>query len=106
MRLSAVALLLVVPLWAAAQEKKEPPKIVPIAEVKLDRKDLVVYEKEIEPIFANKCMFCHSGNVVESKFEMSSYDKLMKGGKRGTPSRRATPPTACSTRCRAAKTRR
>ena len=65
------------------QEKKAPSKIVPITEIKLDRKELVAYEKEIEPIFANKCMFCHSGNVIESKFEMSSYDKLLKGGKRG-----------------------
>ncbi len=83
MRLSAIAIMLVAPLWAAAQEKKEPPKIAPIAEVKLDRKNLVVYEKEIEPIFANKCQYCHSGNVIESKFDMSTYEKLLKGGKRG-----------------------
>ncbi len=79
----AVIALLIAPLAVAAQEKKEAPKIVPIEEVKLDRKDLVAYEKEIEPIFANKCLYCHSGNVIESKFDMSSYDKLLKGGKRG-----------------------
>jgi WD40 repeat protein len=78
----AAALLLLAPLAAGAQEKKEV-KIVPIAEVKLDRKDPVIYEKDIEPIFANKCMYCHSGNVVESKFDMSSYEKLLKGGKNG-----------------------
>ena len=81
MRLYVSALLLIAPLVGSAQEKKEPPKIAPIAELKLDRKDAVAYEKEIEPIFANKCMFCHSGNVIESKFDMSSYEKLMKGGK-------------------------
>jgi WD40 repeat protein len=81
-RSTAVALLLLTSLSADAQEKK-PSKIVPIAEIKLDRKEPVVYEKEIEPILANKCMYCHSGNVIESKFELSSYDKLLKGGKRG-----------------------
>jgi WD40 repeat protein len=83
MRLTAIALLLFAPLSALAQEKKEAPKIVPIAEINLKRDGLVVYEKEIEPIFANKCMYCHSGNVIESKFDMSSYEKLLKGGKRG-----------------------
>src|SRR5271170_3811308 len=83
MRSTAIALLLFAPLSALAQEKKEAAKIVPIAEINLKRDALVVYEKEIEPIFANRCMYCHSGNVVESKFDMSSYEKLLKGGKRG-----------------------
>jgi WD40 repeat protein len=82
MRFSAFTLVLLAPMTASAQEKKEVSKIVPIAEIKLDRKDPVAYEKDIEPIFANKCMYCHSGNVIESKFDMSSYEKLMKGGKR------------------------
>jgi len=79
MRSYAAVLLLAAPLVASAQAKK----IVPIQEIKPDRTDAVIYEKEIEPIFANKCMYCHSGNVVESKFDMSNYDKLKKGGKRG-----------------------
>jgi WD40 repeat protein len=83
MRVYAAALTLVAPLFASAQEKKEPPKVVPIAEIKIDRKDPVIYEKDVEPILANKCMYCHSGNVVENKFDMSTYDRLLKGGKRG-----------------------
>jgi len=79
----AIAILFAVCSVTAAQEKKEPPKIKLIEEIKLDRKDLVAYEKEIEPIFANKCQYCHSGNVIESKFDMSTYEKLLKGGKRG-----------------------
>jgi hypothetical protein len=51
--------------------------------VKLDRKTPVLYEKEIEPIFVNKCISCHSGNVKEGKFDLSSYDVMMRGGKRG-----------------------
>ncbi len=82
MRSAAIALLLLAPIVASAQAKKEV-KIEPIAEIKLDLKEPVVFEKDIEPIFANKCMYCHSGNVVESKFDMSTFDKLIKGGKRG-----------------------
>ncbi len=69
---------------AFAQEKKDA-KIDPIPEVKLDRKDPVVYEKEIEPIFANKCFVCHSGKELNGKLDLSSYEKLMKGGKKGPP---------------------
>src|SRR5688572_20182333 len=82
MRSAAIALLLLAPLVASAQAKKEV-KIVPIEEIKLDLKEPVAFEKDIEPVFANKCMYCHSGNVVESKFDMSTYDKMIKGGKRG-----------------------
>lgn len=82
MRRIAIAMLLLTPLAVNAQAKKEV-KITPIAEIKLDLKEPVVFEKDIEPIFADKCMYCHSGNVVESKFDMSSHDKLIKGGKRG-----------------------
>jgi WD40 repeat protein len=75
--------LLLLPSLAFAQEKKDDGKLQPIEEVKLDHPGPVVYEKEIEPIFANKCMYCHSGNLLEGKLDMGSYEKLMKGGKRG-----------------------
>jgi WD40 repeat protein len=61
------------------------PKVPPIEVVQIERKEPVVYEKDIEPIFVAKCFFCHSGNVLQGKLDMSSYDKLMKGGKRGKP---------------------
>src|SRR5205085_9863251 len=51
--------------------------------VKLDRKTPVLFEKDVEPILVNKCAFCHSGNIKEAKFDLSSYDNLMRGGKRG-----------------------
>src|SRR5262245_41019483 len=53
--------------------------------VALDRKDPVAYEKDVEPIFVNKCQFCHSGSVKEGKFDISSFENMMKGGKRGKP---------------------
>src|SRR5207237_7170995 len=78
------AVLLVLPALALAQEKKDP-KLAPIPEVKLDRKDPVVYEKDVEPILANKCFVCHSGKEQNGKFDLSTYEKLIKGGKHGAP---------------------
>jgi WD40 repeat protein len=69
---------------ATVQEPNEKAKAIqPIRVVTLDRKDPVVYEKDIEPILAAKCTFCHSGNVKEGKLDLGSYETLVKGGKRG-----------------------
>src|SRR4051794_19974172 len=76
--------VLVLPALALAQEKKDA-KLDPIPEVKIDRKDPVVYEKDVEPILANKCFVCHSGKELNGKLDLSSYEKLLKGGKHGTP---------------------
>jgi WD40 repeat protein len=78
------AAILVLPALAIAQEKKGP-KVAPIAEVKIDRKEPVAYEKDVEPVLANKCFVCHSGKEVNGKLDMGTYEKLMKGGKHGPP---------------------
>ncbi len=80
-----MSFLLLVTLLAPAADDAKKPAVQPIQVVTLDRKSPVVYEKDIEPIFVNKCSFCHSGNVKEGKFDLSSYDSLMKGGKHGKP---------------------
>src|SRR5437764_719582 len=77
----AFALLAFLPFTAAAQEKKEPG---PVKEIKLDRTDPVTYEKDVEPIFYKRCIACHSGNVKESRLDISNYEGLVKGGKRGS----------------------
>ncbi len=77
--LGLVALL---PVGVVAQEKKDAP-VEPIKVVQLERKEPVVFEKDVEPILSNKCSFCHSGNLKEGKLDMGSYEALMKGGKRG-----------------------
>ena len=66
----------------AADDKKEwnPP---PIKVVPATIKEPVSYEAHIEPIFINKCQYCHSGSKKENKFDMGTYDALMKGGKSG-----------------------
>lgn len=81
-RLFWLLLVAALPMGVFAQEKKDN-KLEPIAEIKLDRKDPVSYEKDVEPIFANKCFVCHSGKEINGKLDMSSYEKLMKGGKKG-----------------------
>ena len=83
----AAALFAVLPFTAlAADEKKEPAKgNEPIKVIEIKRKDPVLYDKDVEPILVNKCMFCHSGNLKEGKLDMASYETLIKGGKRGSP---------------------
>jgi WD40 repeat protein len=82
--LFVTSLVLLFPASGLAQEAKDKPTTVqPIKVVTLNRKEPVLYEKDIEPILAAKCSFCHSGNVKEGKLDMGSYESLMKGGKRG-----------------------
>lgn len=83
MRFLIIATLLgLMPLPALAQRKL---RVKPVKIVKLARKTPVVYEKDIEPIFYKRCISCHSGKVLDSNFDISSYEKLIKGGKRGSP---------------------
>ena len=76
----ALCCLALLPLGAFAQGAKE---VGPIKEIKLDRKDPVSYDKDVEPIFYKRCTVCHSGNVKEGKLDISSYENLVKGGKSG-----------------------
>jgi WD40 repeat protein len=84
MRRFAALLTVLLPGLSVAQEKKDA-KVDPIPEVKLTRTDPIIYEKEVEPIFANKCFVCHSGKELNGKLDLSGYEKLMKGGKHGPP---------------------
>jgi WD40 repeat protein len=75
-----LSLAIVLALLAAGADKKGPE---PIPVVSLNRKDPVTYDKEVAPIFANKCQACHSGSVTKGKFDVSRYEFLLQGGKRG-----------------------
>lgn len=71
-------------LAGAADEKEKkdvPANPIPIAP--LTRKDPVSFEKDIAPLFAAKCVVCHSGNELQGKFDLGTYAAMMKGGKRG-----------------------
>jgi WD40 repeat protein len=82
MRYLLLTLFLLLPGFSFAEQ---PKGLQPIKVVVLDRKDPVLYEKDVEPILINKCTFCHSGNLKEGKLDMGTFDSLMKGGKRGKP---------------------
>lgn len=78
------------PLMLAAQEpdKKDKKKqlyepLPPIAVVKVERKEPVDFDKDIKPIFENKCETCHGGAIQEGKLDMMSVAALLKGGKKG-----------------------
>ncbi len=82
-KILALSLAALLPALAPAADKKSKAPIQPIKVVTLNRKEPVRYEKDIEPILANKCQYCHSGSVKEGKFDMGSYETLLKGGKHG-----------------------
>src|SRR5262245_27517353 len=75
--LQLVAFLLPAFVFAQDKKKDKDEPLVPITVVKIDRKEPVTYEKDVEPILANKCHFCHSGAVKESKYDMATYEGLM-----------------------------
>ena len=82
MRSLTLFAVLALPAVGSAQETKKD--LPPIPTVDLKRTTPVEYGADIEPVFKNKCFVCHTGNVTEGKFDMSTYEKLMKGGsKRG-----------------------
>src|SRR5579864_9241464 len=80
--LSPLCLLALLPTLVVAEDKVKS-FVQPIREISLDRKDPVLYDRDIEPILMNKCQFCHSGSIQEGKLDMSSFDSLIKGGKHG-----------------------
>ena len=58
-------------LSVQGQEKKKEQG--PVQVVDLKRKDPVVYEKEVEPIFYKKCIVCHSGSQKEGNLDLASH---------------------------------
>jgi WD40 repeat protein len=78
-----LCLLAFVPAPAVAADEKENGQAIKV--VALGRKEPVAYEKDVEPIFANKCFVCHSGSVKEGKLDLGSYEGVTKGGKHGQP---------------------
>ncbi len=83
MRIAFTALVLAGFACSLLAQEKPEPAVEPIKVVKLDRKDPVSYEKDVEPVLVDKCVFCHSGSVKEGKLDMGTYESLMKGGKKG-----------------------
>src|SRR5690348_8803250 len=81
--LLTAGLVALLPVVAAGADDDKKPKVEPIKVVALNRKEPVAYEKDVEPIFVNKCSFCHGGNVTKGKLDLGTYETLMKGGQNG-----------------------
>ena len=43
----------------------------------------VNYDKQIAPLFADRCADCHAGSDSDGDFALDTFDALMKGGKTG-----------------------
>lgn len=78
-----LGILVLVSLPLAGDEEKRHKKDERVKVVKLDRKTPVVFEKDVEPILVSKCAVCHSGSIKEGKLDLSTYENVMRGGKRG-----------------------
>ena len=78
-----ICIVLTLTASTVADEAKKGADPQPIKVVTIERKEPVTYEKDIAPILENKCAYCHSGAVKEAKFDMGTYEGLIKGGKRG-----------------------
>ncbi len=80
-RLIACTVALYVACVASTQEPKKGD-LPPITPIDLKRKEPIEYGKDVAPIFENKCTVCHSGNNPDGSFDMSTYEKVLKGGKK------------------------
>src|SRR5947209_4977498 len=100
MRLAVFSLATMALACVTALGQEKGVSVQPIKVVALDHKEPVTFEKDIEPILVKKCSFCHSGNVKEGKFDMGSFETLMKGGKHGKPIVPGSRQKACSSRRR------
>jgi WD40 repeat protein len=86
MRACSFLAVVVFVVTLTAQEPTKNDKasdLPPIPLEDLKRSEPIDYNKDILPIFESKCLVCHSGSVTEGKYDMSTHEKVLKGGKRG-----------------------
>lgn len=77
----AIALLCASGVLCADDAKKNEPKPIVPAEVKLGRP--IDFEKDVYPILEAQCVACHNSAIPESKFNAEDVEGILKGGKRG-----------------------
>src|SRR5262249_9607087 len=81
--LLALSVLALAPLAVSAQGKEEKEEdLPPLPGIDLKRTDKVPYE-EVHRILLKRCAACHTGKELQSRFDVSTYEKVIKGGKRG-----------------------
>jgi cytochrome c553 len=70
-------LLIVVPLASAQEQALPPDHAAKMA------KGLALFKSSIRPLLEERCLKCHGGKSIESEFDLSDRDSLLKGGLNG-----------------------
>lgn len=73
----------VVSATVGAQEKPADAPPAPIKVVTLNRSEPIDYDRDVQPIFARRCLVCHSGSVTEGMLDLSKHASILEGGKSG-----------------------
>src|SRR6266446_1245633 len=68
---------------STGQTLKKAPDLIGADHAEKMIKGLDVFKKHVKPILEAKCLRCHGGKKVESDFDLSDRDGLLKGGQIG-----------------------
>lgn len=80
---SALLAMVLVTSAAWAQEKPADAPPAPIKVVVLNRAEPIDFDRDVRPIFARRCLVCHSGSVTEGMLDLSKHAGILEGGKSG-----------------------
>src|SRR5438874_1611567 len=64
-------------LWAQTKDPADPAHAAKMT------KGLEVFKQHVRPLLEQKCLRCHGGKSVESDFDLSDREHLLKGGESG-----------------------
>jgi len=76
-------LALLVAISVSTGQTKKTPEPVGADHAEKMAKGLDVFKKHVKPILETKCLRCHGGKKIESDFDLSDREGLLKGGQFG-----------------------
>ncbi len=80
---SAAAIVIFAACTTSFGQAKKAPEPIGADHAEKMVKGLDVFKKHVKPIFEAKCLRCHGGKKIESDFDLSDRDGLLKGGQIG-----------------------
>ena len=69
----------------AEEQKKRPITQIKIRNLETNEAAKVSYARQIKPILTDNCDECHSADEHKGGFDITSVEKLIKGGKKASP---------------------
>jgi hypothetical protein len=71
--------------WAAnpSGPKKLPGPAVDRDHAARMARGLEIFKKHVRPVLASRCVKCHGGKKIESDFDLTERDRLLRGGETG-----------------------